>query len=222
MDDSGLANCNCLQYEMAHKREILKNLYYHWFFSLTFLIHMYLLVSAGLSYEKLIIPNIIRGFGMAVLFIGILLYALGNLPPDSILRAAAVLIIVRTMIEPGLWSIAFNYIDGIWKLEALTNLVRKIEASAYSEQKAMGLYRTINLDALMIATKRIYGLLIMVGASVLIYVSLLNFDGLNTRRLMLLKKRLKGKSVKGYIRDVEIKDEETMKEEVKAASAVAV
>ena len=74
----------------------------------------------------------------------------------------------------------------------------------------------------MIATKRIYGLLIMVGASVLLYISLLNFEGLNTRRLVLLKKRLKGKSVKGYIRDVEIQDEETIKEEVKAASAVAV
>ena len=183
---------------------------------------MYFLVSPGLSYEKLIIPNILRGFGMAVLFIGIWLYALGNLPPDSMLGAAAVLIIVRTMIGPGLWSLAFNYIDGIWKLEALTNLVGKIDASAYSQQKAMGLYRTVNLDALMISTKRIYGLLIMIGASVLLYISLLNFEGLNTRRLVLLKKRLKGKSVKGYVRDVEIQEEETMKEEVKAASAVAV
>ena len=185
-------------------------------------IFMYFLVSPGLSYEQLIIPNMLRGFGMAVLFIGIWLYALGNLPPDSMLGAAAVLIIVRTMIGPGLWSLAFNYIDGIWKLEALTNMVGKIDASAYSQQKAMGLYRTINLDALMISTKRIYGLLIIIGASVLVYVSLLNFEGLSKRRLVLLKKRLKGQSVKGYVRDVEIQDEETMKEEVKAASAVAV
>lgn len=183
---------------------------------------MYFLVSPGLSYDQLIIPNIIRGFGMAVLFIGIWLYALGNLPPQSMLGAAAVLIIVRTMIGPGMWSLAFNYIDGIWQLEALTNMAGKIDASAYSRQQAMSLFRTINLDALMISTKRIYGMLVLVGFAVLVYVSFLNLDGLSKRRLVILKKRLRGQSVEGYLREVEIDNEEVIAEEIKSASAVAV
>lgn len=185
-------------------------------------IFMYFLVSPGLSYEQLIIPNIIHGFGMAVLFIGIWLYALGNLPPDAMLGAAAVMIIVRTMIGPGMWSLIFNYIDGFWSLEALTNMVGKMDASAYSQQTAMGFYKTLNLDALMISTKRLYGLLVLMGGAVLIYVSFLNLDGLNKRGVVLLRKRLKGQNVKGYVREIEVQKAEELEEEVKAASAVAV
>ena len=185
-------------------------------------VFMYFLVSPNLSYEQLIIPNIFRGFGMGVLFIGIWLYALGNLSVDATLGVAAVLIIVRTMIGPGLWSLIFNYIDGIWSAEALGNLAGKIDASAYSKREAMGMFKMLNLDALMISTKRIYGVLIMLGGAVMVYVSLLNLEGLTTRELVLLGKRLKGKSVEGYLRDASAaKDEQTI-EEVKAASVAAV
>lgn len=184
-------------------------------------IFMYFLVSPGLSYEQLIIPNILRGFGMAVLFIGVWLYALGNLPPDAMLGAAAVLIIVRTMIGPGLWSLIFNYIDGFWNLEAFTNMAGKMDASSISQRTAMGYYKTIKLDALMISTKRIYGLLVLLGGAVLTYVSFLNLDGLDKRGVVLLRKRLKGQITKGYVREVEAIENEEIKEEIKATSAAA-
>lgn len=185
-------------------------------------VFMYFLVSPGLSYEQLIIPNMLRGFGMAILFIGIWLYALGNLPPDAMLGAAAVLIIVRTMIGPGLWSLGLNYIDGLWNLEAFTNMAGKMDASAISQQSAMGFYKNIKLDALMISTKRIYGILVMMGGAVLAYVSFLNLDGLDKRGMVLLRKRLKGQNVKGYVREIEIQNEEEIVEEIKAASAAAI
>lgn len=182
---------------------------------------MYFLVSPGLSYEQMIIPNIIRGFGMAVLFIGVWLYALGNLPPDAMLGAAAVMIIVRTMIGPGMWSLAFNYIDGIWNLEAFTNMAGKMDASGISQREAMGYYKNIKLDALMISTKRIYGFLVLMGGAVLAYISFLNLQGLSKRGIILLRKRLKGQTTEGYVRDEDLKKAEEA-EEIKAASAVAV
>ena len=185
-------------------------------------IFMYFLVSPGLSYEQLIIPNILRGFGMAILFIGVWLYALGNLPPDAMLGAAAVMIIVRTMIGPGLWSLAFNYIDGFWNLEAFTNMAGKMDASSMSPQTAMGYYKTIKLDALLISTKRIYGVLVMIGGAVLVYVSFLHLEGLNKRGLIMLRKRLQGKDTTGYLREVDAVTNEEIKEEIKAASAAAV
>ncbi len=184
-------------------------------------IFMYFLISPGLSYEQLIIPNILRGFGMATLFIGIWLYALGNLPPDAMLGAAAVMIIVRTMIGPGLWSLVFNYIDGFWNLEAFTNMAGKMDASSMSPQSAMGYYKTIKLDALLISTKRIYGVLVMIGGAVLVYVSFLHLEGLNKRGLIMLRKRLKGQDIKGYVREVEGVNNEEITEEIKSASAAA-
>lgn len=189
---------------------------------LVYYVFMYFLVSRNLSYEQLIVPNILRGFGMAVLFIGVWLYALGNLSPDAMLGAAAVMIIVRTMIGPGIWSLAFNYIDGIWNLESLTNMAGKMDASAYSQRTAMGLFKTLNLDALLIATKRLYGLLIMLGSAILVYVSFLHFEGLDKRGLIMLRKRLKRQSTKGYLREVKAIENEARKEEVQSASAAAI
>ncbi len=187
---------------------------------LFYYIFMYFLVSPNLSYEQLILPNIIRGFGMAVLFIGVWIYALSNLSMDATLGVAAVLIVTRTMLGPGVWSFIFNYFDGIWSLEALTNLAGKMDASSYTQQVAMGMYKSLNLDAMMISTKRIYGVLILVGSAVMVYVAFLNFEGLNTRRMVLLRKRLKGETVKGYNRDVEQKEEQ--KTEAEAASGAMV
>lgn len=184
-------------------------------------IFMYFLVSPALSYEMLIIPNMLRGFGMAVLFIGVWLYALDNLSLDATLGVAAVLIVVRTMIGPGVWSVIFNYYDSIWNLEALTNLASKMDASVYSKQAAMQLYRNLNLDALMIATKRIYGILILLGITTLVYVSFLNFEKLHKRKIVLLRKRLKLQTTKGYNRLVGMNSDDTIKEDATSASAVA-
>ncbi len=191
----------------------------------TFIVYyvlMYFLISPNLSYEQLIIPNILRGFGMAVLFIGIWLYALGNLSLDATLGVAAVLIVVRTMIGPGLWSLIFNYIGSIWNLEVLTNMAAQVDASAISKNAAMGMFKSINLDALLISTKRLYGVLILLGIAVLVYVSFLNFEGLSKRKLIMLKKRIKGQNTSGYTREVEeIKEEEEI-EEAKATSIAAI
>ena len=183
---------------------------------------MYFLISPNLSYEQLIIPNILRGFGMAVLFIGVWLYALGNLSLDATLGVAAVLIIVRTMIGPGVWSLIFNYIDGIWSLEALTNMAGQLDASAIDKRSAMGMFKSINLDALLISTKRLYGLLILLGIAVLVYVSFLNFEGLSKRRLVMLRKRIKGQNIEGYIRELDEIEEEEEIEEAKATSIAAI
>jgi DHA2 family multidrug resistance protein len=86
--------------------------------------------------KQLIIPNILRGFGMLMLFIGVWLYTLGNLPSDAMLGAAAVFIIVRTMIGPGMWSLIFNYIVGFWDLEAFTNMAGKMDLTSKSQRTA--------------------------------------------------------------------------------------
>lgn len=107
------------------------------------------------------------------------------------LGAAAVFIIVRTMIDPGMWSLIFNYIVGFWNLEAFTNMAGKMDFSSISQRTAMGYYKTIKLNALMISTKRIYGVLVLIGGAELTYVSFLNLDGLDKRGVVLLRNLLK-------------------------------
>lgn len=121
-------------------------------------------------------------------------------------------------------SFQLNLIDVFKYVYTNTRLrftLPKLDASAFSKQGAMNLYKNLNLDALMISTKRIYGLLVLLGGAVLIYVSFLNLEGLGKRKLVLLRKRLKGQSVKGYTREVESEKEEA-KTEATAASGTAI
>lgn len=95
-----------------------------------------------------------------------------------------------------------------------------MDIGAYSQQVAMNLYRNLNLDALMISSKRLSGVLVLLGLAVLVYVYFLNLEGLGKRKLVLLRKRLKDQDTKGYNREIEQKEE--LKTEAEAASGTVV
>ena len=176
-------------------------------FMLYFLM-MYFLVSPNLSYNELIVPNILRGFAMTILFIGIWLYALSNLSVDVMLSVAAVLIITRTMLGPGVWSVLLNYIDGFYQVESLNNIAGKMDGSAYSKRVAMQLYRNVKIDTLVIATQRLYGFMILMSNVILIYILFLNFDGLGKRKLISFRNRFRRKNKKFIESDSSEIDEE--------------
>lgn len=186
---------------------------------------MYFLVSPDLSYNALIIPNMIRGFAMTILFIGIWLYALSNLSIDAMLGIAAILIITRTMLGPGVWSVLINYIDGFYQVESLNNIASKMDASAYSKREAMQLFRNIKLDTLVNSTKRLYGFLLLLANVILVYVAFLNFEGLGKRKLISFRNRFRRKNkdddsseIDDNNDDLEVEDKKT---EAELASGVA-
>ncbi len=183
---------------------------------------MYFLVSPNLSYNGLIFPNILRGFAMSILFIGIWLYALSSLSIDVMLSVAAILIITRTMLGPGVWSVILNYIDGFYQVESLNNIAGKMDASAYTKRAAMQLYRNIKIDTLIIATQRLYGFMILMANVILVYITFLNFEGLGKRKLISFRNRFRRKNNKND--DEELSEAEVIEEqktEVEGASGIA-
>ena len=194
-----------------------------------YFIAMYFLVSPNLSYNQLIFPNILRGVGMAVLFIGIWLYALSNLSVDAMLSVAAVLIVTRTMLGPGVWSVLLNYIDGFYQVESLNNIAGKMDASAYTRRAAMQLYRNVKIDTLINATQRLYGFMILMTSVILIYITFLDFEGIGNRKLIAFRNRFKRKNSKNEIGDsseieeglTEEQENEIQKTEAESISGVA-
>lgn len=178
-------------------------------------IFMYFLVAANVTYEQLIIPNIIRGFGMAILFIGVWAYSLNNLTMEATISVAAILLIVRSIIGPGVWGVFFNYANEVYQLEAINNLTGGMNALDLSQRAAMGLYKDVRIDAMLIATKRTYGTIILVGMAALVYTAFHHFEGLSKRKLVLIMKKLKGQDINGFVIESELK------ENIGAASAAA-
>ncbi|WP_432222791.1 hypothetical protein ACRASX_06310 [Flavobacterium sp. TMP13] len=191
---------------------------------------MYFLISPNVSYNQLIFPNVIRGFAMTILFIGIWLYALSNLSVDAMLGVAAILIITRTMLGPGVWSVLLNYIDGFYQVESLNNIAGKMDASAYSKSTAMQLYRNVKINTLINATQRLYGFMILMASVILVYITFLNFEGLGKRKLISFRKRFRRKNKQsGEEDDFQLEEEvgvnaeiEVQKTEAESISGAAI
>jgi hypothetical protein len=160
---------------------------------------LYFLIDPNLEYQMLIIPNIIRGFGMVTLFIGVWYYALNNLSMNETLSVAAFLLVVRSMIAPGVWGVITNYMNDVWQLEAIQNLAIDMDAVEIPQRAAMGLYKSVRIQALIISTRRVLGAIILLGGVVLLYNVFLHFEGLSKRKIILIRKRLKGHETSGYI-----------------------
>ncbi len=183
---------------------------------------MYFLVSSTLSYELLIGPSILRGFCMTILFIGVWLYALNKLSFQATAGVASVLVLIRTMIGPGVWGAIFNFLDSKWQSESVETLIGKMDGAAYTQKMAMSLYRSVHLEGLMVSSKRLYGILVLFGLVILLYLLLLNFEPFSKRSIILLRKKLSGESVEDYERSQEKLRKNQSKEEITAASGTIV
>ncbi len=165
---------------------------------LFYYIMLYFLIDPSLEYEMLLIPNIIRGFGMVTLFIGVWFYTLNNLTMQNTLSVVAFMLIIRTVFGPGLWSLAVNYVNDVWQLDAINNIAFNIDAAEVSQRAALGMYKTVRIQALIIGLRRTLGALILLGGVVLLYNAFLHFEGLTKRKIVFIRKTLKGQKISGY------------------------
>jgi hypothetical protein len=178
-------------------------------------IMLYFLIDPNLEYQMLIVPNMIRGFGMVTLFIGVWYYTLNNLSMENTLSVVAFMLVVRSVIGPGFLSLIVNYVNDAWQLDALNNLALNMDSVEISKQAALGMYKTVRIQALIIGLRRILGALILLGGVILLYNAFHHFDGLTKRKIVIIRKRFKGHETSGYITE-----NITTKDAVAATSAV--
>jgi MFS family permease len=163
-----------------------------------YVIYMYLLIAPVVEMEMFIIPTIIRGFAMCVLFIAFGFYIADKLQMMQMLSASAVLIVVRSFVGPAFFGAVFSWAQYKLHLQHVSNLAGQMD-SAMLGSSALSLYGTVQIQALMMAAKQLLGYVIMAGWAVLIYVSLHRFLPIHFRRMILLRKRWRYKEpTEGY------------------------
>jgi len=168
------------------------------FYSFHFII-MYFLISPQIDISLLILPQILKGLGMTILFISIWYYALNGFDMNETLAAVALTIIVRSVISVAFAGAIYAWIFYKLQWQSLENIAHHIDAVTLSPKGGgLVIYGRSSLQAILTASKTLYGYSIIITIIFIIYVLAIKFENTNYRRLILIRKILKGESIKGY------------------------
>ncbi|MFC0513811.1 hypothetical protein ACFFGT_06360 [Mucilaginibacter angelicae] len=130
------------------------------------------------------LPLIIKGFGTALLYVAVGLYTTRNLNLTVVLSAAGAMIVVRSFIGGGIISALYGYFLYDQRIKHLDYLAGKLDANNYlaNVNGAANLYRTMQQQATLAASKQLTGYVIIAGILIsLIVLTKYLFKKLNSR-----------------------------------------
>jgi MFS transporter, DHA2 family, multidrug resistance protein len=161
---------------------------------------MYFLIAPVIDIEYLIIPNVLRGFGMTVLFIGLGLYGLDKLSMQQTLAVSTVTITLRSFFGTAFFGAVYSWAMYKLQWQNVGDLAVNIDAMNNINQargNGMALYGAVQVQAILSAAKELFGYILIAGIGVLTYIAAHRFNPLH-RRLVVASKLMAGESVKGY------------------------
>jgi MFS family permease len=162
-------------------------------------IMMYFLIGPQLDIEYLIIPSILKGMGMIILFISIWFYSLDGFDIAETLAVAALAIVVRSVVSVAFAGAIYSWIYYKLQLQGLVNVADHLDAVALSPKGGgLAVYGRARLQAVLTASKTLYGYTIIASIIMIIYTLTLRFEKKHFRRIIYLRKLVTGNSVEGY------------------------
>ena len=136
---------------------------------------LYTHLATGLGMNDFWIMSILKGFGVATLYIVIGLYTTAGFPLQQVLTAAGVMIIVRSFLGSGIISGLYSYLLYAGRIRHLNILAGSRTADAGYLSKPSGYIRQINIQATLAASKELCGYIIMAGLMILAVIVFRHF-----------------------------------------------
>lgn len=155
---------------------------------------LYLIIQPHLNIEKLYIPMIFRGLGMGILFISIWFYASINLGMNDLFGILTLLMMVRNFLSTAFGTAFLGWAFYQGQLQSINDIGIYLDSSQYGMQ----VYGSTQINALLSSLKSLWGMLLWVTFPILFFVLTHHYGRFNYRRLVILRKRLKGNDTKGY------------------------
>jgi len=157
---------------------------------------LYLLIQPQMDIRYLEYTMIIKGLGMATLFIGIWFYTVLGLSQEKMLGIMAVLIPIRSAISTAVGSALVGWATYQGQWQSLSDISNYLDSG--NIQDGMGIYQNINYNAMMASSKIVLGSLCWLIVPVLIFIFTHSYGNFNIRRIIMLRKMVRGNSMKGY------------------------
>ncbi|MBL7681794.1 MAG: hypothetical protein JNK00_00420 [Flavipsychrobacter sp.] len=131
---------------------------------------MYFYMVPELNYERWYLPMFFKGFGMCSLFISAWFYTLDNLQIGEMLAAIGIVMVWRTFVTIGIFSAIFSWLQYQFQIESLGNLAIYYDGVTLPQQLVTSNIKSIQLNAVLAANKRLIGYVLIAGLGVLLYI----------------------------------------------------
>lgn len=137
---------------------------------------------------------------MVILFISIWFYALDGFDMAETLAVASLSIVIRSLISVAFAGAIYSWLFYKLQLQGLENIAHHLDAVNLSQFRGGGLavYGRSRIQAVLTASKALYGYSIIAGIIIMLFTLAIRFENTYYRRLILVRKLLKGESIKGY------------------------
>ncbi len=143
---------------------------------------MYFMMVSELNYESWLLPMILKGYGMSALFIAVWFYTLDQLEIDDMLQAIGLVLVFRSFVATAVFSSFFAWLQYQYQWQSVNNLAVYMDGNTVSVQNALAGYKNIQLNAILAANKRIYGLIAIAAVGMMLYVLQHHFGRLRFTR----------------------------------------
>lgn len=131
---------------------------------------MYSRFVTDLNIHDFWLPSVFKGFGQALLYISLAVYATAGFSFPGVLKAVGMIVIVRSFLGPGVFSGLYNYFlytERTRHLSALANHIDANEPQVLVQSNIARFYQNIQQQASLTALKEISGTIIIFGLSVI-------------------------------------------------------
>ena len=184
---------------------------------LGYAIIMYFSMVLEFSYDRWYLPMFLKGYGMGALFISVWFYTLDKLELDEMLAAIGLVLVWRTFLAVGFFSALYSWFQYHFQVVAIGDMAVYMDGMTISPQNMTSNMKVIQLNAIIIATKKIFGYIVLAGFGILIYVFTHHF-GKEKFKYPRMIRLVSGKSVIGRRR---LRERKKLLEEIKDATGPA-
>ncbi|SDM61792.1 hypothetical protein SAMN05421813_11732 [Daejeonella rubra] len=157
---------------------------------------LYVMIQPQMNIEYLYLPVFLKGLGLGILFIGIWYYATLNLEIDDMLSLIGIMLLVRTFVATAFAGsiISWATYQGQW--QSLNDISMYLDTGDFSD--GMSMYQTTQVNAIMASSKIVLGYLCWLIVPILIFVLIHHYGQFNNRRIVFLRKIVRGNTLRGY------------------------
>lgn len=157
---------------------------------------MYRLTSVSTSESGLFLPMFLRAMATVIAYISIGIFIISNLPYALVNDITVFIITVRSLLAPGLATALYSK----WIYEGTLNYMDKLAVNMDRlnpgvSARGAGIISSVKMQASLLAIRDIYGVLILVGMVLLIFMIVFPFHGSDKRIVFDWKNPFYGKEV---------------------------
>jgi hypothetical protein len=138
---------------------------------------LYFMMVPELHIGQFYLPQILNGYGMCSLFIGIWIYVFDKVNPEMnvVLPSVAPVMIFRSFILMGFFVCLFGWLHYIFQMQSVGDSAVYFDTMLMSYNPGIGSLRDVQLGAILAANKRLLGYILIAGLGVLTFVLVHSF-----------------------------------------------